>query len=180
MQDALRTIMFTIIGLVILWFIAMTVDTHLFLNTDVDSVVFGSVPMNRTDIGDRCGQEYVNDGTLVDYKMNSSGAIVYLCPLGLSPIRGKVTANTVPDAFRRTLTPPQQIKVLSYYPMVPAAAAVLVNPSATTSTTAVPAQPGEAPVATAPATTPAPPMSNEPPPVENSSTPVPVPAAPAQ
>jgi hypothetical protein len=174
MQDALRTIMFTIIGLVILWFIAMTVDTHIFLDTDIDTVVFGTVPMNRTDIGDRCGQEYVNDTTLVDYKMNSSGAMVYLCPLGLSPIRTKVTANSIPDAFRRTLTPPQQIKVLSYYPVAPAAAAAPV--------TTAPAATAPQPVAptSAPATTPAPPMSSEPPPVENSSTPVPAPAAPAQ
>ncbi|MES2217195.1 MAG: hypothetical protein V4501_02160 [Pseudomonadota bacterium] len=168
MQSTLRWFILTVVGLFVIWFMIMTVDIYVFLHTDADDVVFGTVPMNRTDIADRCGTEYVNSGTMVDFKLNGGGQIVYLCPLGLSPIRSKVTAVTLPDAFRKILTPAQQIKVIATYPM---------TVQSLTPPAAQPSNANPTPDTTAPVAAPAEPMSNTPPPVQNNSTPAPTPAA---
>jgi hypothetical protein len=165
MQSTLRIAILTVVGLLVIWFMIMTVDIHMFLHTDADDIVFGTVPMNRTDIGDRCGTEYVNSTTMVDFKLNGEGQIVYLCPPGISPIRSTVTAVTLSDAFRKMLSPAQQVKVIASYPAVQA-----VTPAA---------QPNvpQTNAAQPPAAAPSQPMSNTPPPVQSTSTPVPSGAA---
>jgi hypothetical protein len=160
MQENLRLIILSLVGLIIIWFMVMVVDIHMFLHTDADDLVFGVTSMNSTDIGDRCGTEYVNSRTLVDFKLSpQSGQIFYLCPPGLLPIRTKVVANTLSDTFRKQLTPAQQIKVLTFYPVAQATPVAPVANPATENTAPLP-------------------MSNTPPPVQSTTTPIPS-AAPA-
>jgi hypothetical protein len=168
MQENIRLMIFTAVGVVIVWFIIMIIDVHVFLHSDINETVSGNIPMSRTDIGDRCGSEYVNSNTVVDYKLNMEGQIVYLCPTGISPIRSRVTAMVIPEAFRRSLTPAQQAKVLMTYPGV-------IPPSPST----IPASQGGQRPAPIPQSVNPPPISNTPPPIQNSSVPVPTAAEPA-
>jgi hypothetical protein len=117
MQSNLRLLIWTLVGILAVWFIVMSADVYLFTHSDADEVVYGTVAMNRTDIGDRCGTAYVNSPTLIDFKLNSQGQIVYLCPLGVSPVRETVVAMTIPDMERRGFTPAQQAKINATYPV---------------------------------------------------------------
>jgi hypothetical protein len=128
MQDTVRLIIFTIIGVVGIWFVTMTADVHIFLHSDIDPLVSGNIPLNRTDIGDQCGADNQNSGALIDYKLNTANQIVYLCPLGVWPIRSTVIAATISDNFRRTLSATQLAKVNAAYPPQ---SEQLVNPAAT-------------------------------------------------
>ena len=202
MQDNLRLMIFTIIGVVVAWFMVMIIDIHMFLHSDINDSVSGEVPMMRTDIGDQCGSEYVNSATLVDFKLNNSGQIVYLCPLGMSPIRKTVIANTLPAAFRNSLTPAQKAKITVTYPdltpqvipaaqpmngavpqqVVPvqsAAPAAQANPAPAPSAATIPVQQPAAPVVQEAPQPQQQPMGNTPPPIQPNSIPVPTPA-PAQ
>jgi hypothetical protein len=107
MQANLRFFLYAVFGVLAIWFLIMVIDTQVFLHTNADDIVSGTVPMNRTDIGDRCGAEYDKSVSLVDYKLTPEGQIIYQCPLGLSPIRRKVTAIMITDAFRQFLRPAQ-------------------------------------------------------------------------
>jgi hypothetical protein len=127
MQDTLRLIIFTIIGVIGIWFITMTVDVHIFLHSDIDPLVSGNIPLNRTDISDQCGADNQNSAELIDYKLNTANQIVYLCPLGIWPIRSTVVAATISDNFRRTLSASQLAKVNAAYPPQ---SEQLVNPAA--------------------------------------------------
>jgi hypothetical protein len=176
MQANLRFFLYTVFGVLAIWYMLMVIDIHVFMHTDVDDIVSGTMPLNRTDIGERCGAEYANSPSLVDYKLTSEGVLKYLCPPGISPIRSKVTAEVVTDAFRRTLSAAQQAKIMQFYPVAaPAAAAPAAQ--GTIPVTATPETAATAPAPAAPA--PAPAMSSTPPPVENTSPVTPAPAAPA-
>jgi hypothetical protein len=127
MQDSIRLIIFTTIAVVLAWFVVASIDTHLFLNTNADPVAWGIIPMSRTDIGNQCGDEYQNSNVMVNFKLNTSNQIVYLCPRGLSPIRSTVVAKSISDNFRKSLTSIQLARVNAAYPpeqLVPA-----INPA---------------------------------------------------
>jgi hypothetical protein len=167
MQANLRFFLYAVFGVLAIWFLIMVIDTQVFLHTNADDIVSGTVPMNRTDIGDRCGAEYDKSVSLVDYKLTPEGQIIYQCPLGLSPIRRKVTAIMITDAFRQFLRPAQLTRILQFYPVAataPAAGAVVVTPTTTPGAPAETATPAPVPVPTPP-----PAMSSAPPPVENTS-----------
>jgi hypothetical protein len=115
MQDTLRLMVFTVIGVIGIWFVIMSINVHLFLHTDIDSDVSGIVPISRTDIGNQCGDQYQNSNEFVDFKLNTGNQIVYLCPLGISPIRHTVIATTLTDKFKALLTPKQLAKISAAY-----------------------------------------------------------------
>jgi hypothetical protein len=166
MQANFRFFLYAVFGVLAIWFLMMVIDIYVFMHTDVDDVVSGTVPMNRTDIGDRCGSEYDKSASLVDYKLSKEGQIIYLCPPGLSPIRSKVTAITITDAFRQSLIPAQLARISQFYPVAvkAPATAVVVIPQ-TQGAPVETAAPAPAPVLP----TPPPAMSSAPPPVENTS-----------
>jgi hypothetical protein len=145
MQDMLRLMILTTIGVVITWFIVMTVDTHAFLQADIDPTVSGIIPMNRTDIGAQCGEEYENSNHVVTYKLNSKNQIVYLCPLGIWPIRNTVVAVNLTDQFRKTLTPAALQKINATYAPEPAAASVNPTSQPAAAGSATPAMNANAP-----------------------------------
>lgn len=130
MRGNLIVILWTLIGIAVAWFLMMSISRNIFLHSDIDISVYGTVPMNITDIGNQCGDDYVNSNERIEFKLNTAGKIVYLCPQGLSPIQKKVTAVILTDDFRNTLRPNEQAKVFISYPLQ--AAAPPVNPYVST------------------------------------------------
>lgn len=126
-MQAFRLVVLTLIGVIIAWFVIMAVDMQLFLNTNVDPTVVGTVAINRTDIDARCGIGYQGSVIQVDYKLNTKGQIVYLCPLGLWPIRDRVVATTITEDLKRTLPPTQLTRITQFY-AVPQTSAQVFNP----------------------------------------------------
>ncbi|MDR3476638.1 MAG: hypothetical protein P4M14_01235 [Gammaproteobacteria bacterium] len=121
MQQNLVLIIWTIIGIIAVWFLAMAINRNIFLHTDADLSVYGSVAIINTDIGNQCGDEYINSTEQVEFKLTQTGKIVYLCPQGWSPLQKKVTAVTLTDEFRRSLRPNELDKVSIHYPLQVAA-----------------------------------------------------------
>ena len=117
MRGNLVLILWTFIGIAAVWFLAMSINRNIFLHSDIDMTVYGTVPMNITDIGSQCGDEYASSNEQVEFKLNTEGRIVYLCPQGWSPLQKKVTAVILTDNFRRTLRPNEQTKVSINYPL---------------------------------------------------------------
>lgn len=137
MQQNLVLIFYTLIAIVVLWFLTMTVSRNLFLHSDSDLSISGTVAINDTDIGNQCGDDYTNSSEPVEYKLNNEGKIVYLCPQGLWPIQSKVVAATLTDQFRNSLSPAAQAKLLQLYPPQPTQPATnpfLAAPTAGTGT----------------------------------------------
>jgi hypothetical protein len=118
MQENLRLIMWTAVGVIAIWFIAMTVNRNIFTHANVARRIVGTVPMSKTDIGDKCGSEYVSSDRLVEFKLNSTGQIVYLCPQGLWPIQQSVIAITLSHEFITRLSPEVAARLEIYYPSV--------------------------------------------------------------
>jgi hypothetical protein len=116
MQGNIKLIIYTIAGLFVLWFIALTVNRNIFLHTDIDGAFYGTVAMNKTDIGDQCGSNNSNNYEIIEYKLNARGQIVYLCPQDLWPIQKIVIAATVSDDLRRTFAPVVQKRIATLYP----------------------------------------------------------------
>lgn len=105
MQANLRLVVWTLVGVAALWFVIMTANRNLFLHSDVDRTFYGTIAISQTDIGDQCGADYRNSFEPVEYKMNAQGQIVYLCPQGIWPIQRTVVAATIPNNFRKILSP---------------------------------------------------------------------------
>jgi hypothetical protein len=117
MKGNLVLIIWTIIGIIAAWFLAMTINRNIFLHTDADLSVYGTVAINNTDIGNQCGDEFINSSERVEFKLTQTGRIMYLCPQEWSPIQKKVTAVTLTDDFRRSLRPNELDKVSIHYPL---------------------------------------------------------------
>ena len=152
MQDNLKLIIWTLAGLVAAWFITMAVSRNIFLHTDVDRSLTGVVSIAKTDIGTQCGEEYVNSNALIEYKLNSSNQIVYLCPQGWSPIQKTVMAGNLGDDFRAQINPLQRNKLNKYYPGTEKPAAPINSTLA--SPAAAPVQAPQQPAAVTPAAAP--------------------------
>ena len=130
MQDTIRLIIYTILTVIGVWFITMTINTHMFLHSDIDPLVNGFIPLNKTDVGGQCGPEYENSARVIDYKLNTENQIVYLCPQGISPIRTTVVAARISDFFRNKLRPDQLAKVNAAYPPTSQPVQQPLNPGA--------------------------------------------------
>jgi hypothetical protein len=156
-MENMRLILWTVVAAAAIWFITMTVNRNIFNHSNVERSLTGTIPMSRTDIGDKCGAQYVNANEFVQYKVTPTGQLVYLCPQGLWPIQTTVNAVTLTPDFRNTVSPTFRAKLDLYYP--PAGATQTNNnpfnttPPAT-STQGVPTAPVfAAPPAAAPAPT---------------------------
>jgi hypothetical protein len=123
MQDNLKLIIWTLVGLIGAWFIAMTINRNIFLHSDVDRSIVGIMAISKTDIADSCGTEYVNSNEVVEYKLNSSGQIMYLCPQGWWPIQKVIAAGTITDEFRSRIAPVMRSKLNRFYPQAAAGTA---------------------------------------------------------
>jgi hypothetical protein len=151
MQENIKLVIYTIVGLFVLWFIAMTVNRNIFLHSDIDGTFYGTVAMNKTDIGEQCGSETSNNFEMIEYKLNQKDQIIYLCPQGLWPIQKTVIAVNVSDDLRRTFSPAVFAKINAIYPPVATVAAPTLNTAAppvevpTAAATAVPATQQQAP-----------------------------------
>lgn len=116
MQSNLGLIIWTVIGFVAAWVFAMSISRNSFLHYDVDASVVGVVNISKTDIGDQCGTDAQASDEKVDYKLDEKNKIVYLCPQTWWPIQDTVIAATITDAFKNSLSPAQQAKVIAAYP----------------------------------------------------------------
>jgi hypothetical protein len=175
MQENIRLVMLTIISLIALWFISMTVNRNIFMHTDRE--IAGTVPYIRTDIGTQCGSN-LSPTQFVEYKLNTKGQIIYLCPQGLWPIQKQVVANTLTPELKQLMGGSAKLELL--YPSNGAPAAVTPvgsTPAATTNTSAVPLTPSfdtmSAPHLAAPNSGPsfAPPKQQNPPPATQAPAP---------
>ena len=104
-----------IIAIVIAWFLTLGINRTLFNNTDINIMLQGEIKIADTDIGNQCGVT-VNPNTLVSYKLNEQGRIIYLCPLSLWPIQREVTAMIATPALRKTLNARQLTLLDTTYP----------------------------------------------------------------
>jgi hypothetical protein len=124
MQENIRLVMWTIVSLAGLWFITMTVNRNLFMHTDREFA--GTVPYIRTDIGSRCGVN-IQSTEFVEYKLNTKGQIVYLCPQGFWPLQKQVVAVILSPELRLLVGHSDRLGLL-----YPANATSLINPASTT------------------------------------------------
>ncbi len=100
MQENLRLVMLTLFSLMALWFISMSINRNIFMHTDREFA--GTVPYIRTDIGTQCGAN-LSPTLFVEYKLNTKGQIVYLCPQGMWPIQKQVVANTLTPELKQLM-----------------------------------------------------------------------------
>ena len=145
MQNNLKLVIWTLAAMIALWFIALTINRNIFSHSDIDRSILGVITINKTDVGNQCGDEYVNSNELIEYKMNNNSQIVYLCPQGYWPIQKTVIAESLTPAFRASINPLLRDKLDKYYP----AAA----PQTTTANPVAPAAPAPAPATTQPTAT---------------------------
>lgn len=115
----MRNFIWTVAAIIVAWFVTLTINRNLFLNTNIDPIVQGTTIIANTDIGTRCGSD-VNKNEVIEYKLSAAGKIIYLCPLGFWPVQKEIVAVTLTPDFRRQLNPAQLAKIKVFYPEAPA------------------------------------------------------------
>jgi hypothetical protein len=120
MQENIRLVMWTIVSII-------AVFMH------VDKEIAGTVPYIRTDIGSKCG-ENLNSTLFVEYKLNTKGQIIYLCPQGVWPIQKQVVADVLSPELRQLIGGGSKLELL-YPSNAQVTPAPVGTPAATTDTT---------------------------------------------
>jgi hypothetical protein len=133
MQDNLRLVMWTVAALVAAWVIVMTAQRNLFIYSDVNSGLHGTIPMDKTDIGAQCGAKWVNSNQQVIYKVDNAGHLLYLCPRGLWPIQDTIQAAALTNGFKTSVSDETLSALNVLYPgatnPVPDAGTVVTSPT---------------------------------------------------
>jgi hypothetical protein len=96
-----RTAIWTVLVLIIFWFMALAYNQFMFYRTDVLSGAYGYIRANQTDIGIQCGKDFSQSNPEVEFKLSAQGELIYLCPTMFWPIQQQVRAQKIPDQLKR-------------------------------------------------------------------------------